>query len=102
MGIYFDKTTGSEDAQIILQGIKDGCITKDLHCPLYEDEDPYNEKRLVWISLDDPRQYLIRSDYDLSAEIVIINGIPGKLTQRGIDYIHNYLMKNGRFFSTLL
>ena len=66
-----------------LQGCKENIITKDFYWPSYEDDNPYNEKNLVWISLDDPKQQLIHRDYDYFGEIITINGIPGKLTEHG-------------------
>ena len=98
MGIYFDNTTIEEDCEIILQGIEEGVITKNFYWPKYEENEPFNDNDLVWISLDDSRQHLIHHDYE---DIIIINGIPGKLTQRGCDYICNYLLKNGKFSTTL-
>jgi hypothetical protein len=100
MGIYFDNTTGEEDTQFILEGIKKGDITKDFYWPDFEDSDPKNEKNLVWISLDDPRQHLIHRDYDSFGEIITINGIQGKLTEKGCSYINVCLMKAGKFSST--
>lgn len=96
MGIYFDNTSGEEDIKFILEGIKEGIITKDFYWPSYEDDNPYNEKNLVWISLDDPKQHLIHRDYDYFGEIITINGIPGKLTEHGCNYINICLMKVGR------
>ena len=101
MGIYFDSTSGQEDTNFILQGIKEGIITKDLYWYFEDDPDPYNERNLVWISLDDTRQHLIHRDYTSFVEIITINDIPGKLTIKGCNYIHNCLSKAGRTTSTL-
>jgi hypothetical protein len=100
MGIYFDDTSGEEDTQFILEGIKKGDITEDFYWPEFEDLDPKNDKNLVWISLDDPRQNLIHRDYDTFAEIITINGIQGRLTKKGSRYINVCLMKLGKFSST--
>ena len=101
MGIYFDNTTGEQDTKFILEGIKKGEITKDFYWPSFEDDDIYNEENLVWISLDDPKQHLIHRDYDSFGEIITINGIHGKLTKRGCNYISICLMKTGKSSSTL-
>lgn len=100
MGIYFDNTTGKEDTQFILKGIEEGIITKDFYWTCFEDSDPCNEKNLVWISLDDPKQHLIHRDYNSFGKIITINGIQGKLTEKGCCYINICLMKAGRFSTT--
>jgi hypothetical protein len=97
MGIYFDSTTGKEDTQFILKGIEEKIITKDFYWPDFEDLDPKNEKNLVWISLDNPKQHLIHHDYDSFGEIITINGVQGKLTEKGCRYINMCLMKAGKF-----
>ena len=101
MGIYFNNTTGEEDTQFILKGIEEGIITKDFYWPCLEDSNPCDEKNLIWISLEDPKQHLIHRDYDSFGEIITINGIQGKLTEKGCSYINICLMKARRFSSTL-
>lgn len=100
MGIYYDSTSGKEDTQFILKGIEEEIITKDFYWFNYEDSEPYNDKNLVWISLDDPRQNLIHRDYNSFGEIITINGIQGKLTEKGYSYIRVCLMKAGKISST--
>jgi hypothetical protein len=85
MGIYFEETTDDEDAKFIKNGISNGDITKDFKWPSY-DEEPA-EKDIVW----KPSQ-----DGD-----VVINGIPGVLTDKGINYIMRCLMKEKRCTCTL-
>lgn len=91
MGVYYDNSTGEDDAQFILQGIEQCEITKDFYWSCLDDDDPKNEKNLVWISLSDPRQYLIHRDYNDFGEIITINGIQGKLTVNGCNYISCWL-----------
>lgn len=100
MGIYFANTTGQEDTQFILNGINKGEISKDFYLVSYDDDEPLNEKKLVWISLNDPRQHLIHRDYNSFGKIITVNGVPGKLTERGCNYINICLMKAGRSSST--
>jgi hypothetical protein len=99
MGIYYESTTGKEDTEFILNGIKHGKITTDFYWPP-SDEDKA-EKYLVWISLDDHRQHLIHKDYDSFGEIITINGIKGRLTIHGCDYISMCLRLASRFGTTL-
>ena len=78
MGIYFDNTTDKEDANYIIQGIKDKEITEDF----YWSED------LVWVA-------------DPDHGVVIINGVKGNLTSRGVAYIMQCLFKEGRISTSL-
>jgi len=64
----------------VKKGIENGIITNDFYWVDVEDLDPKNEENLVWISLDDPKQY------NSFAEIITINGIQGRLTKKGSCY----------------
>jgi hypothetical protein len=102
MGIYFESTMPEQDANIILQGIKNGEITEKFHrvrksdcdypfCECDNDCFCYTDENLVWISDTDTRTYLIHPDYK---ESVTINGIKGKLTIEGCRYITNRILIN--------
>lgn len=97
MGIYIDNTTPKEDADIILDGIKDNKITEDFYIVYNCTSSKLRDEDLVWISKKDPRQHLL-SEYE--KETIIINGVEGYLTKAGIDYIYQYLMSTGRFSTT--
>lgn len=85
MGIYFDETSNEEDAEFIKNGIQCGEITKDFKWPNY-DEEP-TEDDIVWKPSENGK--------------VVINDIPGILTDKGINYIMVCLMKQNRSTSTL-
>ena len=78
MGVYFGSTSEIEDAEIILNGIKDGQISKDFI---------FNEKK-VWIPNVNGK--------------VVLNNVPGILTERGRSFIMIFLQNNGKISSTLL
>lgn len=85
MGIYFESTTNEEDAEFIMNGIKNGNITTSYMWPDYDEEPTEND--IVWKPTKDGN--------------VVIHEIPGKLTKKGERYIMMCLMRQGRSSSTL-
>lgn len=96
MGIYYATTTESEDSKYILDGIAKGEISPDFYWMDMADTlelAPKKEVKLVWISNEDSRSYLIEKNYNDS---VVINNVKGKLTAHGCRYIRYRLQNEKR------